>query len=496
MYIGIDIGTSDTKAAIFDHEGKEIANSRSRTHVIQPQKGWYEMDGEVLWQTVIKTVREVMELAALAPSDIKGIGISAVMMGVWALDKEGILLRNPILWNDARAQSEIDKLLVKNPNLFADIFVYSGSVMQTGCILPVLLWMKNYEPDILTQTHHVICAKDYIRYRLTGEIDTDFSESSIAPGNARTGGFEPDVFELLEITELQDKLATPKASTERAGELTVKAADVLGLKAATPVAIGAGDVVACVIGAGGIDKDHAVTVLGTTLMCGMTRDVYDFAPENLGLTFRLPEDKLFRTMVNIAGTTVIDWCLDALTPDIKDDPAPLEALGAIANSIPKGANGVRFVPYLSDIGIIFPRIEPRARAQFYGLNATSTRADMVRAIYEGLAFAIRENFESLEAKASKIHLVGGGARSDFWAQLIADICQKEVVRLKGEQFGAKGAAICAMLAVGAYCDMREVATNCFHAERSFSPDPSCARLYDQAYADFRILSQSYLDALQ
>ncbi|MFV0430543.1 MAG: FGGY-family carbohydrate kinase, partial [Alphaproteobacteria bacterium] len=441
------------------------------------------------------TIRELMTISQVKPSDIKAIGVSAVMMGVWPLGKDGKLVRNPILWNDARAQNEIDNLQKENPYLFEDLFAYSGSIMQTGCTLPVLLWLKNHEPENLEKTQYIFCAKDYIRFRLTGQINTEISEAVIAPGNAQTGKFEPAVFELLDIIGLEDKFLEPKASTELAGGLTADASKSLGLMANTAVAIGAGDVVSCVIGAGGGKTGHATTILGTTLMCGVTRDIPNFSPANLGLTFRLPENKWFRTMVNISGTTVLDWCLHTLTPDLLTCAQPYDALSQMAQKSPLGANGARFVPYLSDIGIIFPRIEPKARAQFYGLSTSTSREDLVRAIYEGIAFAIRENYETLNIQANTIHLVGGGAKSQFWAQMIADITQKETVILEGSQFGAKGAAICAMIATNHFQSLQDLDDRYFLSMHRFQPNTLLASNYERAFQDFKQHGVTYLNSI-
>ena len=176
-----------------------------------------------------------------------------------------------------------------------------------------------------------------------------------------------------------------------------------------------------------------------------------------------------KTMVNVAGTTVLDWCLHSLCPDIAAGAEPYETLGQLAATSPAGAHGVVFVPYLSASGVIAPHVEPRARAGFHGLAPHHGRADMVRAIYEGIAYAIRDCYEAIGGTAGVIRLSGGGARSPFWSQMIADITGYGVEVPAGTQFGAKGAALCAAVAIGDHASLDDACAATFTARRRHDP---------------------------
>ena len=478
MYLGLDIGTSVTKAALFDHHGREIADARFRTKSRPVPVGWSELDGEEVWQAAIAAIGAVLGKAQCRPEDIAGIGIAGVMVGVWLLDAEGRLLRHPILWNDARTSDLVDHLLDQNPSFFSDVFAHSGSLMQLGCTLPVLAWLKQNEPDTLERAKHVLCAKDYIRFRLTGELATEESEAAMAPGSALTRDFHPDQFALLGIPELTDLVAPVRRGEALAGTITAAAAAATGLSEGTPVAIGTGDTGACVIGSGCYAPKQAATILGTTCINGVVFDHAVYEPRDLGLLFILPGQKWFKAMPNVAGTMVIDWGMANLAPG-----ASYDDFGALAASSPAGSNGLVFVPYLSASGVIAPVLEPRARAGFFGLAPQHDRADMARAIYEGMAHAIRDSFAAI-GDVDTMRLSGGGANSRFWSQMIADVTGIPVEVPEGTQFGAKGAALCAVVAIGAFSSIDEACRATYVPARRHEPDDTLRPSYEDAHARY------------
>lgn len=496
MYLGLDIGTSVIKAALFDREGRECAEAAERMRLLPAPLGWSELDGEAVWQTAVTVITSLLAQAGQDPREIRGISVTGVMVGAWLMDAEGRLLRPPILWNDARAQGLVDEILTREPALFSNVFAHSGSMMQLGCMLPAIAWIKRHEPELLARAKHVLCAKDYIRYRLTGRIATDESEAAMAPGSALTRGFHPEQMELLGIPELAHLFAPVERGETLAGEVTAEAAALTGLVAGTPVAIGTGDTGACVLGAGAHRPGLAVTVLGTTCLNGVLFDDAVYEPRDLGLLFIIPGQRWMKTMVNVAGTTVLDWCLNALCPDIAAGERPYESLGALAETSQPGSQGVVFVPYLSASGVIAPRPEPRARAGFHGLAPHHGRADMVRSIYEGMAYAIRDCYEAIGGAGEGIRLSGGGARSPFWAQMISDVTGYPVEIPEGTQFGAKGAALCAAVAIGDFGSIGEAVEATYRARRRHDPDPAVKAAYDAGFARFGVASAATLDVLR
>jgi xylulokinase len=496
MYLGLDIGTSVVKAALFDRDGRECAEASARMQLLEAPIGWSELDGDAVWSLATKVIGMLFADGARQPGDVHAVGVTGVMVGAWLLDADGALLRPPILWNDARSQVLVDRILVDEPQLFSKVFTHSGSTMQLGCTLPVLAWLKENEPETLARARHVLCAKDYIRYRLTGGIATDESEAAMAPGSAVTRDFHPEQATLLGIEELVPLFAPVARGETLAGTVTGEAARLTGLAAGTPVAIGTGDTSACVLGAGAHKPGQAVSVLGTTCLNGVLFDRAVYEPRDLGLLFIVPGQRWMKSMVNVAGTIVLDWCLETLCPDLAAGDAPYERLGELAATSPSGANGVSFVPYLSASGVIAPRIEPKARASFNGLAPHHSRADMVRSIYEGLAYAIRDCFEAVGGVTSSIRLVGGGARSPFWSQMIADVTGAPVEVPEGTQFGAKGAALCAAVAIGRFASLDEACEATFTLKHSYRPQPEAKPAYDAGFARFKAGSEAALGVLR
>ena len=493
--LGLDIGTSMTKAAIFDRAGVEVAAVARRTCVAERHPGWSELEPEAAWRAAADVCRAVIAAGRIEGRDIAGVGVSGVMVGAWLVDAAGAAVRPAILWNDGRTHELVQGLLADRPGLISEIFASSGSVMQLGCTLPVLAWLARHEPEALARSHAVLCAKDFIRLRLTGEIGAEESEAAMAPGSARRRGFNPDLLRLFAL-ESAAELFPPIARSEAiAGTVTAAAAAMTGLKVGTPVVFGAGDTPASVIGAGVGEAGYASTVLGTTCLNGIVTDEPVFEPADLGLLYTLPGGLWMKTMVNVAGTTNIDWCLKVLCPDLADHPQAYEELARLAGAGGIGAGGVTYLPHLSSAGIIAPRIETGARAGFAGLEPRHGRNHLVRALYEGVALSIRESFAAIGRPMATIRLAGGGAQSSFWSQMIADIVGATVEVPRGSQFGAKGAALLAATGIGWFASVAEACRETFVLERRHEPDAGAGRAYAAAYARYRAVSAGSLDAI-
>ena len=491
--IGLDIGTSMSKAALFDRSGREIGATGSRTRVRNPHPGWSEMEAEDLFAAAASACRELLAQTRIDPRDVRGLGLSAVMIGGWLIDAKGAVLRPGILWNDGRAQGLLDRLTAENPSIMSQIFDSSGQVMQLGCTLPVLAWARENEPEIIARATKILAAKDYLRMRLTDHIATDETEAAIAPGSAHRRAFNPELLDLFGARDAERLLPDVALSTDIAGGLTDAAALATGLPAGTPVAVGAGDLPACVLGAGAVTPGVACSVVGTTCLNGVVADEPVFTPRDMGILFTVPGKLWLKTIVNVAGTTNLDWALSALCPDLAGRADAYEALATLAETSPPGARGVGYVPYLSRIGIIAPRLEPGARAAFFGLDPAHGRADLVRAVYEGLAYAIHDCYERIGRPISSIRLVGGAARSPFWAQMIADATGHPVEIPAGAEFGAKGAALLAATGIGWFPNIRAACLATYETSRLHAPDLERTAAYEQAFARFRLASDALLD---
>jgi sugar (pentulose or hexulose) kinase len=495
LFLGLDVGTSVTKAAIFNSRGDEIAVAAKKTEVSRPRPGWSEMDPETAWRVVCETCRAVLAESSVRAGDIAAVGVAGAMVGAWLIDGAGAPIRPAVLWDDSRARGWLERATEKRSQFLSEIFQRSGSVMQLGCTLPVLAWLKEHEPQSLARAAAVLTVKDFIRFRLTGAIGWDESEAAVAPGNAKERDFDHSLLPMFGLEDQRGLLPPVHRSHDLAGVVSAEAAAATGLPKGALVAFGAGDTPASAIGAGAGAAGLACTVLGTTCLNGVVMDAPSFAPRDLGLLFTLPGGLWMKTMVNIAGTTTLDWCLKALCPDLAARPDAYDALAALAEAGGVGAGGVIYLPYLSAAGIIAPRIEAGARAGFFGLDPSHGRESLVRAVYEGVAFAIRDCYAAIERPLAAIRLVGGGARSRFWSQMIADVVGAPVEVPTGAEFGAKGAALIAAVAAGRFSSVGEACGATFALNRRHEPNAALKGRYDAAFARYKTVSAGALDQI-
>ncbi|MCP4384678.1 MAG: carbohydrate kinase [Hyphomicrobiales bacterium] len=483
--LGIDAGSSLCKAALFDREGRLMAVKSQRTTLRRPRPGWSELDPVEAWEATVAVLRGVVLEAGIDPGRVSGIGLSAAMVGAWVLDAAGEPLRPGIIWEDSRSQPILDRMQAKDPDVLSRIFRSSGSVLQQGCTLPVLGWLKENEPDLLAEACHVVSYKDYLRLRLTGLVATDRSEAAVIPGDARRRWRSDAMIALFGLEDLAHLLPAIRDSETIVGGLTGEAAGRTGLPEGLPVAIGAGDVAATVIGAGGLQPGLATAVLGTTCMAGICHDEPVFTPPDVGLLFSLPGDCWYRSMVNVAGTLNVDWAVSLLAPELVGQPDAYQTVTAMIEGVPPGANGVIYLPYLSESGIIAPVVAPDARAQFSGLTPAHSRGELLRAVFEGVAFALCDLVSTLGFGGDRMLLTGGGGKNPVWAQMIADVTNLEIVVPAGAQLGARGAALIAATALGLYPDIRTASLSAPQAASRYTPSAVGPVVYGPALALFQ-----------
>lgn len=457
--LGLDAGSSVVKAACFDTDGNMISVATRRTPLLRPGDGRVEADPELCWSATCAVLREVVAESGVAPDAIAGLGLTAAMVGLWLLDAEGNPVRPGINWEDSRSQPMLDRMIAERPTLMSEIFAASGSVMQQGCTLPLLATLAVQEPGSIARAAAAVSYKDFLRARLTGRIAIDRSEAAVAPGDARRQSVSPAMRSLFGLGGLAHLFPEPLDSAVEGGRLTAAAAAATGLPEGLPVAVGTGDVPATVIGAGGLVPGAATAVLGTTCMLGVVSETPVFTPPDLGLLFSLPGGSWYRAMVNVAGTLNLDWAMTLVAPDLAEAPDGFARLSAEVAAVPVGARGVSYLPYLSASGIIAPVADPAARAQFAGLTPAHGRADLLRAVYEGVAFAMADLADALNLDPdATLTLTGGGSNSRLWCDMIAEVLGRDVIVPDGAEFGARGAAMLAAVMVGAHPDIAAAST--------------------------------------
>lgn len=486
--LGIDVGTSVVKAVVFDRAGNVLAAAHRVPTLIHPAVGWSEADMDRLWQDVQAVVREAVAAPAVMPAAIRGLGVSGTCCSSWLLDAEGRPVRNAILWNDGRAAGIIRQW--QESGLMDELFAVSGNVVFPGYTVAVLRWLKENEPETLERARHSVFCKDWIRFRLTGEIAVEHTDASAIPYDIREGRYSEGVFTACGVPEALSLLPPPGDPGAVAGHLLPAVAQALGLPAGLPVIAGMMDVAATTLGTGAVRAGQACSIVGTSFLNCFLLDAPGFEPPGVGVQMRTADGIWLRAMVNTAGTINLDWflqqfCASELAQAKRDGTSIFRWAEEQARSVPVGAEGVIYHPYLSNTGVVSPFFHPAARAMFFGLSVDHTRAHMLRAVYEGVALSMRDCVTAIPDTIDEWFIAGGGGNSDFWCQMFADCTGKTITVPEGEEFGARGVAMLAGIATGVYADIAAAAQAVSRVSRRYVPDVRMTERYARLHAVYR-----------
>lgn len=475
--IGIDAGTSNVKAVLFDVDGQEILTESLENEPIYIGDTNVEQNMNILWDKVALCIKMLMENGPAAAGDILGIGVTAQGEGIWLMDENGEPVQDAILWCDGRATDEVADVTEKNPQLGEMIFKTTGTPALTGTQLMLLRWMKHHRKAVLDKAKTMFFCKDWVRYKLTGTINGDFSDTGTSLMDSQKGEIAVDMLKALGLEEYIDLIAPVVTSNTIVGKVLDDVAADLGLNPGTPVIAGAIDVVASAVGIGAVEDKDICVILGTT--CAneifMKKEDCEFGKEGTRLEKHAVGDLFVNLMPTMNGTPNIDWVLNeiALTKDFAK-------VDVMIKDVPAGSGGVIYHPYISAAGERAPFYHPNAKANFFGISAGTKRSDLVHAVYEGITLSIKDCLQGAD-KTSKIFIAGGGAKSSIWAQMISDVTGMEVVVSAGNEFGAKGAAMMLGVAVGEYESYEAAARRTCKAERIYRPRPDQSAIYEDIY---------------
>ena len=486
--LGIDVGTTVSKSVLIDYDGNEICVARCPTAVKNPFLSSSEIDMMDVWRAVCQTIQEVIQKQNISAKSIKGIGVSSCVAGVWLLDEEKKPIRNAILWNDGRAASILETW--ETEGKMQKIFDISANAIFPGMTLPALRWLLENEAETIAKAKYLFCGKDWVRFNLTGDIHSDESDLSQMPCDVRTRGYSEELFDICGISSVRHIFPEVSDSSAVMGGVTAQAAEETGLIAGTPVVTGFGDVQATVLGAGAIRVGDACSIVGTSSLNNVVMDYACFEPSGIGFMFLLGGNLWLRSLSNTSGTINLEWflnnfCSDELSMAKKTGVSVYQLLENLASTVPIGSDGIIYHPYLNTTGVSAPFRNAAARAQFFGIDINHKKKHLLRAVYEGLALAMRELYKSIPAKINEVIITGGGARSPFWCQMFADCTGIKMTVPHGEEFGGKGVALLAGIGTGVYKDMIESRERTFRPARSYDPNPENTAKYDQIYELYR-----------
>lgn len=467
-YVGVDAGTSMTKAVAFDVDGRVLAVEAEQTRLDNPRDGWFEQDPENVVRSVTTAIRRLVDRTDSVPAVI---GLTGQGDGVWLYDQDGQPVRPAVSWMDARAAPILRRWLADG--VVTAGFRRNGNVVFPGSPAAILAWLDQHEPRTLELARTAGYCKDVVFTRFTGRRATDASDASLPFLELRQRRYDPRTLRLYGLEHRTDLLADVQQPLP-SGELRAEIADLTGVPVGTPVTAGPFDLPACALGSGVETSGEGHLSVGTTLACQVVVD--DLASLDLdttepaGLTLAtLRPDRWLRAMPAMVGTAALDWVLNLVGSTSHDALDPM-----LAHS-PPGARGVRCLPYFSPAGERAPFVEPGARARLDGLTVQTSREDLVRATCEAVAFAARHCFEAA-GLTGDVAVSGGGVRSAAWLQLFADVLGRPVRVARQPEAGARGAVIAALSVLRIPFD----AAGWTAAEQVIEPAAAAER-YDDGY---------------
>jgi xylulokinase len=496
--LGLDVGTTSTRAVIIDENGRLVASSTSDYKLITPKPGWAEQIPDDWWVASIKTIKDVLRKSNVYPRDIVCIGLSGQMHGSVFLDSKSNVIRPAILWCDQRTFKQCETIY--------KIFGYDGFIKLSynralpGFTAPKILWLKENEPENYKKVSKILLPKDYIRYKLSNAYATEVSDASgtilmdipsrnwsdeILNGLHIKRSLLPDVFE--------SDIISSKVSKE--------ASNLTGLTEGTPIVGGGSDNAAGAVGSGIIRSGLISDSIGTSgvLFAHSDKPLYD--PKGRVHSFcHAVTGKWHLTGVTLSAAGSLRWYFDTFGPAreiIKNFPdiEGYDLLDKQAERAPVGSDGLIFLPYLS--GERTPYADPDARGVFFGISYLHSPDHFVRSIMEGVAFSQLDCLSlmrDLNINSDKIILFGGGAKSSTWRQIIADILNSKVVTLNVEEGSAFGAAIIAGKGYGIYSDIKDIADKIINdVDEENYPIDENVKKYKKIYQIYRSLYISLKD---
>ncbi len=460
-FLGIDVGTSSVKTAIIDENGKVLGVNAEGYRLIQEQPGHRQIDTEDMWSAFVRCVKRLKEEQRLELSLVRGIGISCLCPGLAAFDKEGRVLVNPIIYSDQRSVEEAE--LIKERVGEDCLFHITGNRIMAGAMSGTsMLWVKNHLPEVYASTHCFGHVNTLMGVRLTGNFAIDYSNASYTSLFETGGGYQWSE-ELCEKFGIPvEKLPPLMKSYEIVGDLNARDVIDIGIPAGTPVAIGGGDTACASLATGVVRNGDVCESVGTTdvLTVCVTEPKFDKAFINR--CHVVDHAWIYQGALSHTGAS-LRWLRDELCPDLKlasassmENAYDMMTELADLQSAP-GANGIVFLPYMS--GERSPIWDSYARGVFFGVSLDSKRADLIRAVLEGTAYGLRQLSEMAEAVTERpireLKAIGGGAQSDVWTQIKADITGKTIISLDMKDMAPVGAALLAGIGAGCFKDVYE-----------------------------------------
>ena len=488
--LGIDVGTTGSKAILIDTDGAVKASATTEYPMSTPRPLWAEQNPADWWSATVSSIRCVLSDDGVKPDQVIGVGLTGQMHGLVLLDAQGSVLRPCIMWNDQRTSAQCAAI---TQTVGADrVLQLTGNPVLPGFTAPKILWVREHEPDVYCRIAAVLLPKDYVRYRLTGGFFSDVSDSSgTSMFNVGERSWSTEMLAAMEVP--LEWLPEVTESTAVSASVQASASDETGLPKGTPVVGGGGDQAAQAVGTGIVREGLVSVTLGTSGVVFAASDTYRVEPDGVLHSFCHAVPGMWHLMgVMLSAAGSFRWYRDTLaekevTEARMTGQDAYDLLTAAASEIPAGCEGLLFLPYLTGERTPYP--DPNARGVFFGLTLRHTKAHMTRAVLEGVTYGLQDSLElmrGLGISMEQVRASGGGARSALWRQLLADVFDTEIVTVNVTEGAAYGAAILAAVGAGAHRSVAEACTSAIRIAGRTRPGPS-APTYAEYYPRYRAL---------
>lgn len=487
--LGIDAGTTVTKACLFDLAGREIQVASRKVEVLQPYPTWSERSMDRLWTDTTMLIREVVEKAGIDSQNIAGIGCTGHGNGVYLLDKQAKPLRNAIQSVDGRAQAILSEW--EQQDIRSRVFPYTPQAFYPAQTVTLLAWLKRHDSTVYAQIGTVLLAKDYLNYCLTGVCATDYSDmASTNLMDVTHQRYSRELLHIYDLEELYEDLPPLCHSTQIMGYVTASCADMTGLQPGTPVVTGMIDAQANGIGAGMHRPGDACVIVGSW-SCNEVVTSQPIISHDLFLSFPFADPQhWFLLEGSPTSATNLEWfvqqfCAEERLEAEQRGLSVYEVCSEKIAQLPIEESTILFHPFLygSDI--------TNASAGFYGITGWHTRHHVLRSLYEGIVFGHRHHLDKLKtagAHIDSIKLTGGGAKSSVWSQMFADTFNTPVDIPTGSETGALGAAMTAAVGIGVFSNYGEAVDQCVLSVRTHLPNTLHTAHYQERYEAYRTLA--------
>ena len=494
ILIGIDAGTSVIKAVAFTTDGKELAIAAIPNKYVTLPGGVAEQDMALTWESAAATLRHLTEQIPDLASRLIAISVTAQGDGLWLIDKQGEPVGPATIWLDNRAASIVEEYVASEN--YAAHYERTGTGMTVVQMSGKLAWMQRHKPGVLAKATQALHCKDWIYFKLTGDRFTDPSEANCTFGNYETGIHQPDILDQLGAGNAKQLLTPVIDGTQDCGRLTEAAAKLTNLKAGTPICLGYVDYVCTGLGGGLFDPtgQTGCTIIGSTGMHMRLRtdtNSVQLNTDRAGFTVSFPAPGMVaQIQSNLAATLNIDWLLDVAIGILADNGLQKSRADLLKNLdekvLAREPAKLLYHPYISWAGERSPFMDTAARAMFNGLDTTANYYDMMRSVFEGLAFAARDCYEVMGPIPKEIRVTGGAARSNALRLILASVLNAEIRTVSREEAGAAGTAMIAAVQQKLFPDMAACAKVWVdpYLGSSTQPDTQLTSRYQQVFPHY------------